>query len=423
MLLSERVAQIRAADSRLEKTRLFREHVNASMSFAKMVKLAMDPSIVFNLGKRSVTAKGVGTEPLAPVDLEILERLSRRELNRTQGAEWANARAKMLTAEEAELLVCILDKDLSWGLGTSSINSAIPGFLTEFHCMLASPFEAKKCKFPAAIEPKYDGMRVLAFVDLQDGVSEPTVDFFTRTGKPVDSLSDALKAELVSLAKAWWAGTRIRSLVFDGEVMGDDFKETMERARRKSEVFESARYFVFDALSRDAYNALSNGEVTMGYKARRACLSEAFEPFDFKFVQLPESYLVSSVAEAQIYYNSFRDLGYEGAILKALDGIYRPKRHVEWMKLKAEETEDLEIVGYEPGEGKFAHTLGAIIVNRNGVQVRVGTGLTDDDRAMFWLNQAMYIGKLIEVQYQEVTPDGSLRHPRFVRVRMDKSEW
>ena len=32
------------------------------------------------------------------------------------------------------------------------------------------------------------------------------------------------------------------------------------------------------------------------------------------------------------------------------------------------------------------------------------------------------IGLLAEINYQEVTPDGSLRHPVFIRLRKDKSE-
>ena len=34
------------------------------------------------------------------------------------------------------------------------------------------------------------------------------------------------------------------------------------------------------------------------------------------------------------------------------------------------------------------------------------------------------IGRLIEVKYHEITPDGSMRHPRFARVRdlLEKGE-
>ena len=64
--------------------------------------------------------------------------------------------------------------------------------------------------------------------------------------------------------------------------------------------------------------------------------------------------------------------------------------------------------------------LGGFIGNFNGVEVRVGSGLSDNDRVDFWGRREQIRGDLMEVEYHEVTPDGSLRHPRFARFRDDK---
>ncbi len=65
-------------------------------------------------------------------------------------------------------------------------------------------------------------------------------------------------------------------------------------------------------------------------------------------------------------------------------------------------------------------TNGLPIINFNGTLVGVGTGLSDDLRAQIWANPKEYIGRMIEVRYQEVTPDGSLRFPVFLHIRNDR---
>jgi len=80
----------------------------------------------------------------------------------------------------------------------------------------------------------------------------------------------------------------------------------------------------------------------------------------------------------------------------------------------------VEITGLQEGTGKFEGQLGALVVNFEGVTVNVGSGLTDALRESIWLDKDSHIGRLVEVEYHEVTPDKSLRHPRFIRFRDDK---
>lgn len=99
------------------------------------------------------------------------------------------------------------------------------------------------------------------------------------------------------------------------------------------------------------------------------------------------------------------DEGYEGLILRQGD---------KWIKVKTEETIDLEITGIIQGEGKHKGRLGAFITSLGNV----GTGFTDIQRTEFFTEKL--IGETIEIEYQNKTPDGKLRHPRFMRLRYDK---
>lgn len=105
--------------------------------------------------------------------------------------------------------------------------------------------------------------------------------------------------------------------------------------------------------------------------------------------------------------------GHEGLVLERL-------RDGRWIKVKNKETYDVLVTGFQAGTGKHEGRMGALITNYG----KVGTGFTDAQRQEWQElhDQGLAIGMLIEVECMEVTKDGKFRHPRFIRVRMDKLE-
>ena len=92
------------------------------------------------------------------------------------------------------------------------------------------------------------------------------------------------------------------------------------------------------------------------------------------------------------------------------------------MKLKAFSDVDLPIVSLIEGTGKHEGKLGSVVVNYEGVEVQVGSGWSDELREQIWADPKNFVGRVIEVRYQEVTPDGSLRFPTFKCFRNDREE-
>jgi DNA ligase-1 len=123
----------------------------------------------------------------------------------------------------------------------------------------------------------------------------------------------------------------------------------------------------------------------------------------------------------KIYHDDWVRKGEEGIMIKDISAPYKFKRDWSVMKYKAFFDVDVEIKGMLEGTGRHQGKLGSFVIDYKGKEVRVGSGLNDETREHLWKDPESHIGRIIEVRYQEETPDGSLRFPTFVCFRNDKS--
>lgn len=216
-------------------------------------------------------------------------------------------------------------------------------------------------------EAKVDGVRCIVHVGA-------TVEAFTRNGNPIALTFDAEQA--------------VRSLgheLVDCELVGDtlhvfDLPAFGGSWRTRRAVLEHAVRRLGDCPALVIVPVLHDPAANDGYpEDTRAILAKATAA------------------------------GHEGVVLKDPDAEY-PAGRRDWAKVKPEATADLRVVDVLAN--------GSLVVSRKGVRVIVGIGLPKAIRAA----APSMLGRLIEVRYQEVTKDGSLRHPVFLRVRDDKNE-
>ena len=127
------------------------------------------------------------------------------------------------------------------------------------------------------------------------------------------------------------------------------------------------------------------------------------------------------------------DRGYEGIMVKPINGAYECKRSALWLKVKPFIEVSLTVKAVEEGTGRNVGKLGALIVEGTDdgkfIKTNVGSGLTDADREEFWASKDKLIGQIVEVradaitQNQDANNEWSLRFPRFLRFRgFDKGE-
>jgi hypothetical protein len=121
----------------------------------------------------------------------------------------------------------------------------------------------------------------------------------------------------------------------------------------------------------------------------------------------------------QAIINDPRGLPYsEGVVVKYKDAVD------QWFKVKANDTLDVKVARCIEGTGKFAGSLGAMLVEGpTGVKSEIGSfQLTNDQRRWIWDHRDVLTGQIAEVRALTVNESGAIRAGVFLRFHPSKSE-
>jgi bifunctional non-homologous end joining protein LigD len=287
-------------------------------------------------------------------------------------------------------------------------------------------------------EPKYDGIRVLAFA------TESGAAMVTRNGnekaRQFPEIAEALRDLAVELG---------RPVVLDGEIVA------LEKGRIVRFEALQTRMNVKDAsrvagLAREqpaalvVFDLLLEGEevlLPLPWTKRRAALEKLLEGRTGARIVLGET----SGNRAALLRRAERE-GWEGLIAKRADSRYLPgSRTGDWMKLKIEHQQEFVVGGWTEPRRSREH-LGALLLGyyQDGKLIyagHTGTGFTRDslremmkrlkplarktspfatrpvtNEVAHWVRPAL----VVEVRFNEWTSEGKLRQPVFLGVRDDK---
>ena len=121
---------------------------------------------------------------------------------------------------------------------------------------------------------------------------------------------------------------------------------------------------------------------------------------------------LQSNAELQAMLRQVVDNGGEGLVLHRADAPLASGRSDLLLKLKPQADAEGLVVGHEPGKGRFAGQLGALVLQTpEGLRFKLGTGFSDAQR----LNPPA-IGSTVTYRYRDLTPSGKPRFASFLRV-------
>ena len=420
----EIIKELESDNSRkFKESVIAREDQAGNTEFFEGASMAMDKLRTFGLKQVPESAKdGPGLDWNTFVD--TANRLENRQLTGNAAREHVNHIMGFATQSEwNHWYRRILIKDLRCGVTEKTINKFSKIQVPVFECMLAddSKKHESKLKGKVFVEPKLDGVRVLAICDKKKN----EVVLMSRNGKELVNfphINTQLEHMLAELDQSW---------VFDGEIMSADFQSLMKQIHRKGDAkTDDAILNLFDCMPLKDF---LEGGCDKTLTERKKWLDS------FQFGNNIE--LVESVAfdldrdhdKFKSYNRACIDKGYEGIMIKPQDGVYECKRSSLWLKVKPFIEVSLKVVAVEEGTGRNQGKLGAFIVEGTDdgkfIRTNVGSGLTDEDRETFWKDTEKLMGQIVEVradaitQNQDAVNEYSLRFPRFMRFRgFDKGE-
>lgn len=425
--------EIKASNSRKYKQEILHKYKDDEI-VKRYLKIAFDPYIVYGISTKKLN-KSVAADPeaisLVTSVFGLFSYLEKHNTGTTREIYECQQMLDYVSSNDtacAALLETLICKDLSIGCDAKTINAVIPGCMPQFECMLANKYFDKPEKLIGkrfAITTKLDGFRLIAIKDEAGHIS-----FYSRVGKRIEGLVE-IEEELNS---AFPAGC-----VFDGELTISNYFELKSKEAYKaaskiiSQKGETPKtgltYRVFDAMYIDEWREQS---CTHTYDERRNFLNELFGYATAPIPHidlLPVLYKGDDVSKVQELLDQVVAAGGEGVMINLLDSPYRFTRCWDIMKVKKSQSLDLEVIGVEEGSGRLAGTLGAILVRyKGGNAVRVGSGFSDEERALYWADPSLILHKVCEIKYFESTKNAtgeeSLRFPTWcsnIRDPRDKA--
>jgi DNA ligase-1 len=414
MRVTEILKKVKTTAGSNAKKDILQEH-SENETLKSVLRYGLDPFVPFNIVKIPRTKARIdppgGTEPERfETFFSLANACAVRELSGNDAIRAMEGVFASCTQDEEAWMRKILKKHLSIGASTKTVNKVFPGLIPTFEVALAQKFEKKRIEGKrVCVEPKLDGIRCFAIVEHGDAL------LYARSGKLITNFDSTIGAELANLPDG----------CYDGEIMGEDFIALMRQAYRKDNVITEGTYLaLFDYLPMEEWNSR---DTKMTCDDRHSELVTRVGNQQVKYLRVISRFEIDYTGRSASDYEKIKALhdefvrdGFEGAMVKNLDAPYKFGRGHGVMKLKAFHDVDLKIERLLEGTGKHVGKLGSVAVDYQGVEVQVGSGFSDELRESIWSDPDNFVGRMIEVRYQEVTPDGSLRFPTFVCFRNDR---
>lgn len=342
---------------------------------------------------------------------EFMQLLTTLELRKKTGHSAIDAVESFfatLGRTQAKWYARVLRKDLQCGVNVSTANKAkykIP----VFELMLAK--DAKKCKKIKEIvksggymSPKLDGYRCMAENNTEDGLR-------SRNGTSYENFPTIVQT-LQTLGDL--------DIVLDGEIMSDDFNSMQQTAfssTSKKSVGDVTLY-VFDVVPRNEWEARSFKSTTSERIVLKDKFKDTLAAAGITNIQVVDHIYVDSIEDAFAYEQQCIADGYEGAMFIPDIPYYVGRKSNKLMKFKTMMSMECEVVGIYEGINKYIGMMGGLNLRQeNSRTCDCGSGFNDEQRQEFWNNPDQVVGRLVEIKYQELTPDGVMRFPIFKRFR------
>ena len=277
--------------------------------------------------------------------------------------------------------------------------------------MLAHKFseQGHKIKYPALAQPKLDGHRCTS-----QRINNVTT-LWSRSRKPILSVPHIVNALNIP--------NMFKILIdrFDGELYNHDYHNNFEelsskiRQEKPVEGYEVVQYHVYDFPGTNLNNRERN-EILQTLKPHLTNTP----------IHIVETLVVNDEDELMVAFEHFLALGYEGCMVRNMDGLYVNKRSYDLLKIKEFDDSEFKIIGVKigtkgsmAGRAVFTCDVPALHGKCEDPTFDVKMKGNMDDLKRYADDPSLVIGKILTVKYQGFTKYGKPRFPVGLRFRED----
>lgn len=359
--------------------------------------------------------------------LDVLEeQVSTRKVTGHAALHAVNELLAKTAPADSALLKKIINRDLRVNFGKTLIVKVWPGLIKKpvyMRCDVYGPKTSKNIKFPGFVQVKADGL-YQEFTVLNGVITSRS-----RSGEYY--VYPVIFEEL----RNYPDGVYIGELTVSGV---DDRAKGNGMINSDDPPHDLILLDLWDYVTHEEYAAAGKKDKknapTKTYAERWSELtrivSNATNSGVNKNIRLIDTHVVNSLKEALTITSGYMNAGHEGSVLKCTTGTFKDGTSKQQLKLKLKIDCEMRIVGFQEGtpgtkrEGKIGSIL---FENDEGTIKGKTSGFTDEEMLEFTSKQDELIGKIITVQFNDLSrAEGNehyaLSHPRFIEIRNDKDE-
>lgn len=423
--ISDFITQINSSNKRSDKEKVLLEL--ATPEIKQLLKLTFDYDIQYYVTSKNIEKlKNTLGYELSKLSLfELLDQLRTRSITGHAAIKAVNSYVQTYP-QFKDVIYKIIDRDLGIGIATKTINEILPGLIKIFDVALAQDLRKKpkiKLDDTWVIERKLDGCRTILIYKNKDDIH-----LYSRTGLEYTTLNKVIE-EVTKLNLP-------DNTVIDGETClvndkdQEDFQGIMKEIKRKDHTIQNPKYIVFDMMPLDVFEGKIVGDT---YKIRVQNLIDICDKVDNLKIITPIEYVEYNPDNLAFMKKCVVDSNWEGLMFRR-DVPYEGKRTDNLLKNKSFFDAEYVVKGVEEGDitevinnkANKIKVVGSLLIEHKGYEVKVGSGLSLDQRKTWFQNPNEIIGKTITVAYFEETTDQngnkSLRFPTLKAIHGDKRE-
>lgn len=413
------------------KLQILKDNID-NQELSKVFERALNPTVNYYI-KAIPTYTQISSELSLLEAVERLEKLSSRTYTGGEGIQHLKNILMRVSSEDASIIERIIKRDLRCGVNTATVNKIWSGLIPEFPYMRCSSLSSSKIKTWDWSKGVVSQLKADGRYNNGNKIKNGEIELLSRSGIPLPNEKFAGVVDALNQYFDDNTQTHGEFLVMrDGKILDREISNGIMTSVSKGGDFgpgEEAVYFIWDQIPLS--ESTPGNKYHVKYIDRLENLKRQCSelPDDHKYIRVIETRIVNSVDEAIDHFEEMLRLGLEGTVLKHPDAIWEDTTSKFQVKLKLEVDDvDLEIVGFNAGNGKNKDLYGSILCRSGDGLLEVNfSGFKDAVRKEISNNREQLIGTILTGKANSIMKpkkEGdmySLFLPRFKELRNDKT--